>query len=83
MIEAITRGVNEVAANARVLVAPSEPIVGASLLGLDALHADAGATTRARAELDAALAEIGYDPAVTVGGLPERSFGSAPSVTSE
>jgi N-acetylglucosamine kinase-like BadF-type ATPase len=83
VIETIARGVNEAAPNARVLVAPSEPIVGAALLGLDALPAAASATARARAELDAAVAEIGYDPAVTAGRLPEESYGSAPSVTSE
>jgi N-acetylglucosamine kinase-like BadF-type ATPase len=54
-VESIARGVQEVAANARVLVAPSEPIVGAALLGLDALAADARASARARAELDAAV----------------------------
>jgi N-acetylglucosamine kinase-like BadF-type ATPase len=54
-IERIAQGVQEVAANARVLVAPSEPIVGAALLGLDALAADARASARARAELDAAV----------------------------
>jgi N-acetylglucosamine kinase-like BadF-type ATPase len=84
VIETIARGVNETAPNARVLVAPSEPIVGAALLGLDALLGDAGAGARARAELDAAIAETRYDPpTVTVGRLPEQSFGSAPSVTSE
>jgi N-acetylglucosamine kinase-like BadF-type ATPase len=54
-IERIAEGVQEVAADARVLVAPSEPIVGAALLGLDALAADARASARARAELDAAV----------------------------
>ncbi len=54
VVEIIARGVHEVAPNARVLVAPSEPIVGAALLGLDALAADASASARARAELDAA-----------------------------
>jgi N-acetylglucosamine kinase-like BadF-type ATPase len=83
VIETIARGVTEAAPNARVLVAPSEPIVGAALLGLDVLLADAGARARARAELDAAVAEIGYDPAATAGRLPEESYGSAPSVTSE
>jgi hypothetical protein len=39
-----------------VVVSPSEPIVGAALLGLDALGADAEARTRARGELDAAAA---------------------------
>jgi N-acetylglucosamine kinase-like BadF-type ATPase len=54
VVEAIERGVVEVAPNARVAVSPSEPIVGAALLGLDALGAGAGACARARAELDAA-----------------------------
>jgi hypothetical protein len=52
-----------VAANAHVLVSPSEPIVGAALLGLDALEAGAGALARARAELDAAVGTLGALPA--------------------
>ena len=56
VIETIARGVREVAPNARVLVAPSEPIVGAALLALEALGAEPGASARARAELDAAVA---------------------------
>jgi N-acetylglucosamine kinase-like BadF-type ATPase len=79
VIETIARGVDEAAPNARVLVAPSEPIVGATLLGLDALLADDSAEARARAELDAAVAAIGYGPADTAGRLPEESYGSAPS----
>jgi len=79
VIETVARGVNETAPNARVLVAESEPIVGAALLGLDALPADGSARARARAELDAAVAEIVYDSAVTAGRLPEQS----PSVTFE
>jgi N-acetylglucosamine kinase-like BadF-type ATPase len=55
LIETIGRGIQEVAGNARVLVASSEPIVGAALMGLDDLGADASATARARAELDAAV----------------------------
>lgn len=55
MVETIARGVQEVASNASVLVAPSEPIVGAALLGLDDLAADPSASARARAELDAAV----------------------------
>jgi N-acetylglucosamine kinase-like BadF-type ATPase len=62
VVQAITDGVTEVAPKARVLVAPSEPIVGAALLGLDALGVDAGAGARARAELDAAVASLGRDP---------------------
>jgi len=55
-VEAIASGVHQVAPNARVAVSPSEPIVGAALLGLDALGADAVARARARTELDAAAA---------------------------
>ena len=83
VIETIARGINEVAPNARVLSASSEPIVGAALLGLDALAADGSARARARDELDAAVADIGYGPAVSAGRLPEESYWSAPPVTSE
>jgi N-acetylglucosamine kinase-like BadF-type ATPase len=55
VIETITRGVRDVAPNARVLVAPSEPIVGAALLGLDDLGAEPAAKARARDGLDAAV----------------------------
>jgi N-acetylglucosamine kinase-like BadF-type ATPase len=55
VIETIARGVHEFAVEARVVVSPSEPIVGAALLGLDALHADTRAVARARTELDAAV----------------------------
>ena len=55
VVQTIRDGVQAVAANAHVLVAPSEPIVGAALLGLDAIATDARASARARAELDAAV----------------------------
>lgn len=58
VIDAIARGVAEVAPDARVVLARSEPIVGAALLGLDAIGADPGAKARARTELDAAVAEL-------------------------
>jgi N-acetylglucosamine kinase-like BadF-type ATPase len=83
VIETIARGVTDVAPSARVLLAPSDPIVGAALLALDAIPAGDAAKARARAELDAAAAKFGYQPPVTAGRLPEQSFGSAPSVTSE
>ena len=57
VVDAIAGGVYGVAPKARVLVSGSEPIVGAALLGLDALGADAAARARARADLDAAAAE--------------------------
>ncbi len=56
VIAAISGGVRAVAPKARVVVSASEPIVGAALLGLDELGADAEARARARAELDAATA---------------------------
>jgi hypothetical protein len=55
VVATIAGGVQELAPNARVLVAPSEPIIGAALLGLDALGVDSTASARARAELDAAV----------------------------
>ena len=58
VIEAIADGIRQVAPDARVVVSPSDPIVGAALLGLDALAADATAIARARAELDAAVGTI-------------------------
>jgi N-acetylglucosamine kinase-like BadF-type ATPase len=70
LVEKIAEGVQEVAPKARVLVSPSEPIVGAVLLGLDALAAGASARALARAELDAAVAAFGpgyAEPAVTPG----------------
>jgi hypothetical protein len=54
VVAAIARGVHEVALDTRIVVSPSEPIVGAALLGLDAVGADGSARARARAELDLA-----------------------------
>ena len=62
-IDRIVAGVREVAAQATVLVAPSAPIVGAALLGLDELGVNSHASARARAELDAAFARIEGDGA--------------------
>ncbi len=58
VVGTITEGVLETAPAARVLVSPSEPIVGAALLALDALDLDAGVGVRTRAELDAAVADL-------------------------
>jgi N-acetylglucosamine kinase-like BadF-type ATPase len=71
VIETITQGVAEVAPDARVVVSPSEPIVGAALLGLDALGVETAAGERARTELDEA-----------VRGLAS-SASAAPYITSE
>lgn len=57
-IEAIAVGVREVAAAAKVIVAPTAPIVGAAMLGLDALAINSSAAARARSELNAAFAVI-------------------------
>jgi N-acetylglucosamine kinase-like BadF-type ATPase len=69
-LETIDQGVHAVAPRSRVVVARSEPIVGAALLGLDALGADATAYARARDELGAAAASPGWrstvDPAAVV-----------------
>jgi N-acetylglucosamine kinase-like BadF-type ATPase len=56
VIDAIRTGAVEVAPRASVVVSSSEPIVGAALLGLDAVGAQVDARERARVELDAALA---------------------------
>jgi N-acetylglucosamine kinase-like BadF-type ATPase len=62
-VETIAREVHELAPDARVLVAASEPIVGAALLALDALATNASAEDRARADLDAiALTRATQEP---------------------
>jgi N-acetylglucosamine kinase-like BadF-type ATPase len=63
MIERITTGVRDVGPAATVMVAPSPPIVGAVLLGLDELGVSAEAATRARAELTEAFPAIEGDGA--------------------
>ena len=60
-IEAIAVGVREVAPAAKVIVAPTAPIVGAAMLGLDALAINSSAVARARSELNAAFAVIEGD----------------------
>jgi N-acetylglucosamine kinase-like BadF-type ATPase len=65
VIATIAEAVRQLAPNAHVVVAPSEPIVGAALLGLDALGVDQSAGLRARTELDAAVAELGQDAAAS------------------
>jgi N-acetylglucosamine kinase-like BadF-type ATPase len=60
-IERVSLGVREVAPGARVLVASTAPIVGAALLGLDALGVNSTAAARARSELDAAFHRIEGD----------------------
>jgi N-acetylglucosamine kinase-like BadF-type ATPase len=59
LVDVIARGVREVAPKARVMVSSSEPIVGAALLGLDAIASDGPAHGRARAELDVAVGALG------------------------
>ncbi len=57
-IATVADGVHAVAPGAGIIVAASDPIVGAALLGLDAVGAEAAAHARARAELDAAVAAL-------------------------
>jgi len=79
VVERIARGVREVAPNARVRVAPSEPIVGAALLALDAVGADASARARARAELDAAVGALGRAPVSGVVSANAQAAGDGPA----
>jgi N-acetylglucosamine kinase-like BadF-type ATPase len=65
VVQAIAAGIGNAAPRARVLVSPSEPIVGAALLALDAIEADAAAHDRARVELNAAVAGVQPEPAAT------------------
>lgn len=58
LIDTIAERVRAVAPSANVFLTPSEPIVGAALLGLDVLGADAAAHDRARAELDSAVGSL-------------------------
>ena len=57
-IERIRRGVHEIAPAAEVVVAPTAPIVGAALLGLDQLGTTSSSGRRAVAELQAAFMKI-------------------------
>lgn len=68
MIERIELGVRDGAPRAKVLVAPSAPIVGAALLGLDEIGVNSRAAARARAELQAAFIEVERDGALSPGG---------------
>jgi N-acetylglucosamine kinase-like BadF-type ATPase len=60
-IAEISSGVRSVAPGANVLVAPSAPIVGAALLGFDALRATSAIAARARVALDAAFRDLEGD----------------------
>ena len=53
--DAVARSLRELAPRASVAVTSSPPIVGAALLGLDAIGASPGAHERVRAELEAAV----------------------------
>lgn len=58
MIERIERRVHATAASATVVLAHEGPIVGAAILGLDAIAASPGAIARARAELQHAIGDL-------------------------
>ncbi|MDE3129935.1 MAG: ATPase [Acidobacteriota bacterium] len=59
MIERIARLVSATSPSARLVVAQEGPIVGAAMLGLDALGAGPQAIGRARRELQAAVTDLG------------------------
>jgi N-acetylglucosamine kinase-like BadF-type ATPase len=58
MLREIDLGVRRVAPDATLIVSRTGPIVGAALLGLDELGADAAAGARIRTELDEAFASV-------------------------
>jgi hypothetical protein len=58
LIGAVQERLDEIAPQTTVHATSSPPIVGAALLGLDAIGAGPTAKARARAELDAAVAEL-------------------------
>jgi N-acetylglucosamine kinase-like BadF-type ATPase len=59
MIERISERLSETSASATLVVAQEGPIVGATILGLDAIAAGTDAITRARTELQQAIGELG------------------------
>lgn len=59
MIERIAGLISATSPSARLVVAQEGPIVGATMLGLDALGAGPQAIARARAELQQAITELG------------------------
>jgi N-acetylglucosamine kinase-like BadF-type ATPase len=61
LVDAVTERVREIAPAATVKSTSSPPIVGAALLGLDELGADATARERLRRELGARFAQIGRE----------------------
>jgi N-acetylglucosamine kinase-like BadF-type ATPase len=62
MLERIERLVAETSPSATLVLAHEGPIVGATILGLDAIGAGSDAIARARAELQLAIAELGRQP---------------------
>ena len=59
MVERISELISATSASATIVVAQEGPIVGAVILGLDALAASPDAIVRARAELQQAIGELG------------------------
>jgi N-acetylglucosamine kinase-like BadF-type ATPase len=62
MLERIEQLVTTTSANATLILAHEGPIVGATILGLDAIGAGADSISRARAELQSAIEELGRQP---------------------
>jgi hypothetical protein len=59
MLERIGESISATSASATLIVAQEGPIVGAAILGLDAISAGEDAVRRARTELQRAIAELG------------------------
>jgi N-acetylglucosamine kinase-like BadF-type ATPase len=62
MLERIERLLKATSASATLVLAHEGPIVGATILGLDAIGAGSDAISRARAELQLAIADLGRQP---------------------
>ena len=62
MLERIERLLAETAPSAKLVLAQEGPIVGAAILGLDAIGAGPDAITRARAELQQAIDDLAPQP---------------------
>jgi N-acetylglucosamine kinase-like BadF-type ATPase len=62
MLERIEQLVTATSANATLILAHEGPIVGATILGLDAIGAGTEAIGRARAALQTAIADLGRQP---------------------
>ena len=74
LLEAIDRGLRGVGPGLSARVTDSPPIVGAALLGLDAVGGDSDAATRIRAELGAAVERLRAERRRTTTSVPADAY---------